>query len=132
MDAPAAKRNSDGILVSDPEELKSLYLKTYVDRLTPNEIPEALKETEKLKDDLFSLRMNAASKERSDNWSLEQLEKVLKSTKNNAARDAHGHVYELFKLGGINLKLSLLKLCNLTKLKQEYPEILQLSNITSI
>ena len=85
--------------------------------MTPNEVPEALKETEKLKDDLFSLRMNAASKERSDNWSLEQLEKVLKSTKNNAAR---------------NLKLSLLKLCNLTKLKQEYPEILQLSNITSI
>ena len=65
--------------MSDPEELKSLYLKTYVDRLTPNEVPEALKETEKLKDDLFSLRMNAASKERSDNWSLEQLEKVLKS-----------------------------------------------------
>ena len=31
LDPPSAKRNSDGILVSDQEELKTLYLETYVD-----------------------------------------------------------------------------------------------------
>ena len=81
---------------------------------------------------MFSLRLEAASQVKSQDWTLEQLEKVLKSTKNNAARDAHGHVYELFKHGGRNLKLSLLRLCNLTRRKQEYPDIFQLSNITSI
>ena len=132
LDAPSAKLNADGLLVSDPEELKKLYLQTYVERLTPNDIPENLKETEKLKHLLFSLRLEAASEVKSKDWTLEQLEKVLKSTKNNAARDAHGHVYELFKHGGRNLKLSLLRLCNLTRRKQEYPDIFQLSNITSI
>jgi hypothetical protein len=46
--------------------------------------------------------------------------------------NAHKHVYEIFKHGGKNLKLSLLKLCDLTRGMQEYPDIFQLSNITSI
>ena len=86
LDPPSAKRNSDGILVSDPEQLKTLYLETYVDRLTPNKIAENLKETEELKNDLFSLRMKAASEVKSEDWTLKQLDKVLKSLKNNAAR----------------------------------------------
>ena len=132
LDPPSAKRDHAGKLVSDPDELESLYLKTYRERLTPNEVPENLKKTEELKNVLFSLRLQAAGKVKTLDWSMEKLEKVLKATKNNTARDAHGHVYELFKFGGRDLKLSLLKLCNLTKSKQEYPEIFQLSNITSI
>ena len=56
---------------------------------------------------------------------------MLKSLKNNKARDAHGHVYELFKYGGKDLKLSILKMFNLIKEKQEYPEIFKASNISS-
>ena len=52
--------------------------------------------------------------------------------KSNKARDAHGHVYELFKRGGQALKSSLLKLLNLVKQKQVYPDILQPSNISSL
>ena len=132
MEPPSAKRNSDGELVSDPEELENLYLETYIKRLAPNEVPQNLQETENLKSLLFKLRLQAASKVITEDWTLEQLEKVLKATKNNTARDAHGHVYEIFKYGGRDLKISLLKLCNLTKRNQEYPDIFQLSNITSI
>ena len=132
LDPPTAKRNSEGKLVSDPEELKTLYMETYAARLKPNAVPDSLKKTEELKNELFSLRLAAASKEKSDDWTLEQLEKVLKSTKNDKARDAHGHVYEIFKEGGKSLKISLLKLFNLTRRSQEYPDILQLSDITSI
>ena len=60
------------------------------------------------------------------------MDKVLKSLKSNKARDAHGHVYELFKYGGRYLKLSLLRMCNLTKRMQLYPDIFQPSNISSI
>ena len=91
-----------------------------------------MKETEELKDILFSLRLQSASQEVSRDWTLEDLEKVLKATKPNKARDVHGHVYELFKNGGRDLKLSLLKMFNLTRRFQEYPDILQLSSITSI
>ena len=63
---------------------------------------------------------------------MSDLEKVLKSLKNNKARDSHGHTYELFKFGGRHLKLSLLRMLNLTKSLQIYPDIFQPSNISSI
>ena len=80
MDAPSAKLNYEGLLISDTEELENLYLQTYVERLIPNHVPENLKETEKFKHFLFSLRLKAASEVKIKDWTLEQLEKVLKST----------------------------------------------------
>ena len=68
----------------------------------------------------------------SNDWTEEDLEKVLKSLKNNKARDAHGHTYEIFKYGGKDLKRSLLKFCNEVKSRQVYPEVLHPSNITSL
>ena len=59
------------------------------------------------------------------------LKKVLKTLKNGKARDAHGHMYELFKNGGNDLKLSLLKLFNLVKNEQIYPDIFCPANISS-
>ena len=63
---------------------------------------------------------------------MSDLEKVLKMLTNGKARDAHGHIYELFKYGGRHLKLSLLRKCNLTKSLQVYPDIFQPSNISSL
>ena len=53
----------------------------------------------------------------------------MKNLKNN---NANGHTYELFKYGGKDLKLSLLKLCNAVKFRKLYPTIFQPSNITSL
>ena len=44
----------------------------------------------------------------------------------------YGHIYEIFKHGGSDLKSSLLKMFNLIKSSQEYPDILKPSNITSL
>ena len=62
---------------------------------------------------------------------MKELEKVLKSLKSDKARDAHGHIYELFKFGGQDLKHSLLTMFNLMKRKQVYPDIFLPSNISS-
>ena len=51
--------------------------------------------------------------------------------KNGKSRDPHGHIYEIYKYAGKDLKFSLLKLLNLVKRKQIFPLILQSSNITS-
>ena len=64
-------------------------------------------------------------------WTMEDLQKVLRSLKNNKARIAHGHIYELFKFGGQDLKYSLLRLFNIMKKKQIYPDIFLPSNISS-
>ena len=54
--------------------------------------------------------------------------------KNNKACDAHAHAHkhEIFKFGGNDLKESLLKMLNLAKKKQIYPDIFKPSNITSL
>ena len=69
---------------------------------------------------------------KSDDWTLQDLNKVLNSLKNNKARDLYGHTYELFKNGGQGLRTSLLKMFNLIKNSKIYPNILSYSRITSI
>ena len=131
IDPPAAKKDKWGNLVTGKEALENLYIETYRDRLKPNPISEGLEDLKYLKEYLFMLRSLYASKRVSEDWKMEDLEKVLKSLKNGKARDPHGHVYELYKYAGNDLKISLLKFLNLVKRTQRYPTILQYSNITS-
>ena len=131
-EAPSAKINEEGELVTEQKELEKLYLKTYVERLKPNPISEDMKEISELRSLLFDLRLDMCGNRTSPEWSMDDLEIVLKRLKNNKARDAHGHIYELFKFGGKNLKLSLLKMFNLIKKNKIYPEIFQPSNISSL
>jgi hypothetical protein len=131
LDPPSAKRNKEGKLVTNKEELEELYLDTYVERLAPNPIKDGLEEIMKLKEMLFDMRMLNSTFEVTGDWTMEDLQKVLRSLKNNKARDAHGHIYELFKFGGQDLKYSLLRLFNIMKKKQIYPDIFLPSNISS-
>ena len=64
----------------------------------------------------------------------EDINQAVKDLGNNKSRDAQGLANELFKddVAGTDLKLAILKLMNLIKERQEYPEALQLCNITSI
>ena len=78
--------------------------------------------------------MEQASKNETPDWSMDDLEEVLKYLKKNKAGDALGYINELFRpeVCGENLKLAILKLMNLIKQKQEYPTCLELCNISSI
>ena len=131
MDPPAAKKDANGTLITDKNKLENLYLETYKARLTPNTISEDLGELKSLKQYLFSLRLRLAKQKMSSDWTLDNLENVLKSLKNDKARDAHGHIYELFKFAGYDLKCSMLRMFNSIKRKQIYPSIFQHSNISS-
>ena len=103
FDPPAAKKDRFGNLVTDKKGLEDLYLETYKDRLQPNKIADGLDELNSLKEYLFELRKKYASQVISEDWSLADLDKVLKSLKNGKARDPHGHIYELFKYAGKDL-----------------------------
>lgn len=131
FDPPTAKLDGAGNLITDMDNLEELYLQTYIDRLKSNEIEPHLKSLESLKEYLFELRYNIAKNVVTPDWTMKKLENALKTFKNGKARDAHGHIYELFKYGGRDLKTSILKMFNLIKKKQEYPEILKVSNISS-
>ena len=99
MDPPAAKKDASGKLVTNKAELEKLYLKTYEERLKPNKIKSSLKSIEFLKEYLFEIRLQLAKYQKSREWNIDDLNKALKSFKNNKARDAFGHTYELFKYG---------------------------------
>ena len=131
IDPPAAKKDKFGNLVTDKDALEALYIDTYKERLKPNTISPGLEDLKDLKEYLFKLRLKHASAFISNDWNIEDLEKVLKSLKNGKSRDPHGHIYEIYKYAGKDLKLSLLKFLNLVKRKQTFPLILQSSNITS-
>ena len=132
LDPPCAKKNKDGNLVSNKDALEKLYIETYKERLEPNPIREEYSELKSMKEYLFKINHKIAKTTPTKDWTLEDLEKCLKTFKNNKARDEHGHTYELFKYGGKDLKLSLLKLFNRIKETQTYPEIFKSSNISSI
>ena len=78
--------------------------------------------------------MNIASKNQTEDWTMEELEDVLKHLKTNKSRDALGFLNELLKPNviGEDLKLAILKLMNRIKQTQQYPKCLELCNITSI
>ena len=104
---------------------------TYIKRLTPNIVEEDLEDIFELKNELFAMRIEESKTKVTIDWTMDELEEVLKTLKSNKARDAHGHVYELFRYGGQDLKSSLLEFFNLVKEKQIYPDIFLPSNISS-
>ena len=85
-----AKKDPKGNLVTDKSMLENLYLETYVERLEPNDMAPGLENLEKLKEYLFHLRYLNCKYKKSKEWSKEDLDKALKSLKNNKAM-GNGH-----------------------------------------
>ena len=107
---PTAKHDLQGNLVSDRTTLEQFYKDTYAARLTPNQISPDLEDLKSLKAYLFQSNFELAQTVSSNEWSLTDLEKALKSFKKHKARNIHGHTYEIFMFSGQDLKLSLLKM----------------------
>ena len=75
----------------------ALYKNTYMERLSHKEIRPEYETLKILKENLFQLRYQLSSQRISEDWSVEEIEKICKSLKNSKARDECGLVYELFK-----------------------------------
>ena len=87
-----------------------------------------------MKTDLWRRRQKALISNKSPDWTLKDLNKVLKSLKNNKSRDPHGFLNDIFKPGmaGQNLKMGILHLVNGVKKNFCFPQFLQWANITTI
>ena len=129
-----AKVDSGGRVVTTPEELKKLYLNTYVHRLRHRPIRPELKYLESLKTELFYKRLELVKYKTIEPWTLKDLRVVLKSLKNNKSRDPHDLINELFKPENIgsDMECSLLLMLNRVKKTFTFPEIMHFANIMSI
>ena len=133
-DPPMAKLNEKGMLITSPNLLKELYLRTYKHRLRQREMKEEYMDIFFLKNELWESRMKELIGIKSEEWSLADLMKVLKSLKNNKTMDPNGMINEIFKPGiiGEDLKIALVSLYNGIKKKLFMPDYISLENITSL
>ena len=92
-----AKKDFSGKLVTNPEILKTLYKDTYVKRLRHRDIKPELLKLKYLRHYLFLLRLKSAKLNKSPEWDLKQLEKVLRKLKSGKSQDPIGLVKELFQ-----------------------------------
>ena len=131
---PVAKKDVSGRIITSHEDLKTLYLDTFVHRLRPRPIREEYLDLFMMKEQLCELRLKFSSLNKSSLWTRAQLDKVLSSLKSNKSRDPHGIVNELFKPGiaGEKLVSSLLIMLNKIKSESTFPEFMELCNIVSI
>ena len=131
---PTAMRDSKGNLLTGKRDILEETVKYYEKVLKNRPMKEELTGYQKHREDIASARMKLASQNKTDDWTMEDLDTVLKDLKTNKSRDALGYLNELFKPKAIgsDLKLALLKLMNRIKQKQEYPKCLEMCNITSI
>ena len=133
-DPPMAKRNDQGILITEPSELKNLYLQTYCDRMRNRDMLPELADIFTLKTELWRSRLSLIECKDTKLWTHDNLDVVLSQLKANKSMDPNGMTNEIFKHGclGQDLRTALLNLFNGCKENQFIPTYMSLSNITSL
>ena len=131
---PTAMMDSHGNLVTSSIAIEKLTIDMYKERLTTNKISDGLQLYQVQRETLCDQRLVKAQSNKTPEWTLSDLNIVLKQLKSNISRDPLGLCNELFKCGnsGNDLKLAVLKLMNGIKNQQLFPEILGYCNITSL
>ena len=134
LNPPIAKNDQDGNLVTAPSQLKQLYIKTYQHRLRHRKMDGKYSDILLLKNELWVRRFEQCRKKTTNPWTIDNIDKAIKSLKNNQSRDPLGMINELFKSGimGTELKSSTLCLMNNVKAQLFVPRNMQLSNFTTI
>ena len=131
-DPPAAMVDREGNLLTTKDAIESRAIEVYTERLTANEIKPHLKSYEEVENKLCDARLKLSKLNKTDPWTLDDLNAAIKDLDNGKSRDAIGHANEIFKCAGSDLKLALLKLMNHIKNTQIYPAAMECCNITSL
>ena len=133
-DAPCAMNDSEGNLVTSDRALQKQAQEVFSQRLEGNTIEPHLEDLQDDVNNLCEIRVKLSESKKSENWTMEDLKTVLKQLDNDKARDPEGHANELYKEGvaGEDLLEATLKIMNMIKNKQQYPNILEKCNISLI
>ena len=131
---PVGKKNLKGQLITNPDELKNLYLDTFKFRLRHRPVQPGFEDILKKQEELFHLRLEKAKEKKTPPWDMKALDDVLKSLKTGKCRDPEGMIREIFKdeVMGDDLKESLLMLLNKIKATGSMPKFTNVVNISAI
>ena len=128
---PVAKKNLKKQLITNPEELKDLYLDTFQYRLRHRTAQPGYESHLQLQEELFKLRLELAKKKKTSPWTLSDLEDALNKLKDGKCRDPDGLIREIFKedVIGEDLKVSMLTMFNKMKFTGIIPSFMKFINI---
>ena len=84
-------------MITNPEELKDLYLDTFKFRLCHRKAKPDVEFILNRKKELFKLRLELAKKNKTEDWTMKDLEIALKKLKTGKCRDPEGLIREVFK-----------------------------------
>ena len=131
---PTGKLNNQGHMVTDTEELKELYLNEFKERLRSRPSHPEFIEIHNFKEAIFKLKLEKAKTNISSDWTMHELEVVLKDIKKGKARDPEGISREIFhpSVIGENLQKSLLIMFNLLKNQRKIPSFMKKAIISPI
>ena len=128
------KINHQGKLVTSPEDIKSLLYKEYNERLRARPEHPKMKEIFEAKKKAFESKILEAKLNKTQDWTMSQLESVLTKIGHNKAQDPYGVNRSIFHINciGNNLKESLLILFNKIKNQGEVPAFMKTAVISTI
>ena len=87
VDPPTAMENSDGILLTEPKEIQNEALLYYKNLFNDVPMDEEHVELQTAQEKLCKMRLEQCSAQKTDPWSLEELETVLRDLKKGTSRD---------------------------------------------
>ena len=131
---PVGKKNIKNQLITNPEELKKLYLDTFKYRLRHRPVQPGFESLLDDLEELFKERLEMSKNVKTKDWTMEHLDEALKQLKSGKCRDPDGLIRELFKEGviGEDLKKSMLILFNKIKRTRSFPSFMRKINISAI
>ena len=131
---PVGKKNVQGQIITNPEELKDLYLDTFKFRLRHRPARPGFEDYMEVQEELFNMRLKLAEGKKTPAWEMNDLEEALASLKSGKSRDPEGLIREVFKdeVIGEDLKNSLLILYNKIKDNGKIPSFMTYINISAI
>ena len=133
-DPPTSMLDEKGNLLTSNKAIQKRAVDVYKKRLEGNTMMDNLKELEKDTNKLCANRLKLCKAKKSEPWVMSDLKEVLKHLGRDKSRDASGYANEIFMLSvaGDDLQLAVLKLLNIIKDKQQFPQALTKCNITSL
>ena len=133
-DPPSAMLDKQGNMLTSKRDIENRAVEVYTERLGANKIKEHLESYEQTVNKLCESRLKLTKLNITEPWTMDNFDIAVSDLDNGKSRDALDHSNEIFKKGvaGSDLKLAVLKLMNLIKDRQEYPEALEVCNITSL
>ena len=123
-----------GNLLTNDEKIQEAALNVFTKRLENRPMKDDLKHIREAKESLCKNILKLAGSNKTPDWKMKDLKRVLKNLKKQKSRDPLGLANDIFRpeVAGDDLKLAIVKMMNHIKDEQKYPECLELCNISSI